>query len=146
MIVIFPLIYFAFNPIYEGDFSNEYSELQVTDIDAGFSDHNLTVLAIPNCPFCYESLTKLRRVQQRTKSKLFDFIVLTSEIEMLDFYQEAGKGVVTIQNTTDFEAYSEISGGHYPTFVYREGDKIYVWTNDNFGVVALDWVEQKLSK
>ena len=145
LIVLLPGIYFAFNPIYEGDFTNEYEVIRTSDVAVDFEDGNLTVLAIPNCPFCYESLQDLGVIHSRTKSKEFNFLVLTSDIGHLEFYKEIGKGVVKIDNATEFEEYSKLSKGRYPAFVYRNGDELMVWSNRGFGVVALDWLEEKIS-
>lgn len=145
-ILVFPVIYFAINPIYEGDFTNDFHDVNTSEVDVKFANGKLTVLAIPNCPFCYESINRLKLVSDRAGGKEFDFLVLTSDRNNLEFYKEIGNGTLNIDNVTEFEEYTKLSKGRYPTFVYRDGDNLKVWSNRGFGVVALDWIEEKLSQ
>jgi len=135
-------IYFVFNPIYEGDFSNNVRAEQSKEFKR-ISKERLTVIAIPGCPYCKGSIPTLKKYIERTNKKV-DFIVLSSHREMMADYKREAKGSkinVKLALTADLDRFSKLAKGSFPAFVYRKGDKIHVWNNDGFGVRALDWVE-----
>jgi hypothetical protein len=51
--------YFAFNPIYEGDFSNNYSILDKKELPTSIASGELVIIAISGCPFCFESIATI---------------------------------------------------------------------------------------
>lgn len=146
-ILVIPLpffIYFVFSPIYEGDFSNNYR------LEKGvFSELNsgrLTVLTIPGCPYCYESIEDLKRIKERTGVDTIDFFVVTTQSENLDWYREEAKGQLNIQKLSPESELVALAMGTFPTFLFAEDDNVSVWDNSGFGVRAKDWIEDKIKK
>lgn len=135
-------IYFALNPIYTGDFSNNYKSIS-QDFPT-IENNKLTVLSIPGCPYCYESIDKLALIEERVGDMKTYFTVLTSDTTKLNWYKEKSDGRVEVQNSENFEELSKLSKGRYPTFVLKTDTGIKVWANDDFGVRALDFVEDEL--
>ena len=61
ILVVLPFsIYFALYPIYQGDFTNQgfkpKSKIQFP------SSKTLTVVVLPDCPYCYQSISSLYRM------------------------------------------------------------------------------------
>jgi len=137
-------IYFAINPIYEGDFSNNYARKQAIDSE-WIADGKLTVIAIPGCPFCLASIARMKQVKERVGGDVdIEFRVLTKKEANLKSYENESGGSVTVVMDTNEIRLSQLAGGRFPTFVFREGADVYVWSNDGFGVRALDWVESRM--
>lgn len=136
--------YFAMNPIYEGDFSNESREMKA-EISFGLEKNELTVLAIPGCPFCAESIQGLNKIAARTGADRINFVVFTSDQEMLEPYAKLAESQIQMRIEEDFSLYAAMTQGRFPTFVYSDGSSLRIWSNDGFGVRAKDWLENELS-
>lgn len=146
LLLVIPLpfaLHFAIYPIYEGDFSNNYSTQKASPVFR-FNKNELTVIAIPNCPFCAESIERLNKIVERTDVKRINFIVITDQEEALIYYKGLAKKEIIVSAIPDFDLLNIISRGRFPTFVYSDGGEFHVWHNDGFGVRALDWVEQQM--
>jgi hypothetical protein len=146
-VLVIPLpffLYFIVNPIYEGDFSNNFrSEKGVfSELKSG----RLTVLTIPGCPYCYESIEDLKRIKERTGVDTIDFFVVTTHSENLDWYREEAKGQLNIQMLSPESELVALAMGTFPTFLFAEADNVSVWDNSGFGVRAKDWIEDKIAK
>ncbi len=148
-IALFPLpflIYFAFSPIYQGDFSNSPNHFDVENLTFLKQDE-LSVIAIPGCPYCYALIDDLKLIRKRTESKKITFWVITTEQDHLDWYNEKVNGAFEVKSISPtIEGIAKISGGNFPTIIYRSVDELTVWSNDSFGVKAKDWVETELKK
>lgn len=145
-LVLLPIpfgIYFYFSPIYQGDFSNSYEELNTESSDP-FVDKELSLVAIAGCPFCYEAIDQLSTLDQRNKDLEITFYVYTDDSTNLDWYKEKGGDWLKVEQIPlSNKRISEISHGSYPTFVFRTGNDLKTWSNDSFGVRAKDYVELK---
>lgn len=145
LVLLIPLaIYFAVNPIYEGDFSNESREVKA-ERSFGLEKKELTVLAIPGCPFCAESIQDLNRIATRTGVDRINFVVFTSDPEMLKPYAKLAESQIEMRIEEEFSSYATMTQGRFPTFVYSDGPSLRIWSNDGFGVRAKDWLENELS-
>lgn len=145
LVLLIPLaIYFAVNPIYEGDFSNESREVKA-ERAFGLEKKELTVLAIPGCPFCAESIQDLNRIATRTGVDRINFVVFTSDPEMLKPYAKLAESQIEMRIEEEFSSYATMTQGRFPTFVYSDGSSLHIWSNDGFGVRAKDWLENELS-
>ena len=136
--------YFAMNPIYEGDFSNESREMKA-EMSFGLKKNELTLLAIPGCPFCAESIQDLNKIATRTGVDRINFVVFTSDQEMLKPYAKLAESQIEMSVEEDFSLYATITQGRFPTFVYSDGSSLRIWSNNGFGVRAKDWLENELS-
>ncbi len=142
VVVLVPIgIYFAFNPIYEGDFSNNF---RVEASNKMLRSNELTVIAIPNCPFCAESTERLNRIAERTEVERINFIVLTADPEALTYYKGIVNDKIHVTSDSIFDNYAKLTQSHFPTFIYVKGGSARIWSNDGFGAGALDWLEEQL--
>ncbi|TNE95947.1 MAG: hypothetical protein EP322_09125 [Bacteroidetes bacterium] len=109
-----------------------------------FNENSLSVLAIPGCPFCYESIKDLRQMRKRNSKLTIDFYVYTDDSTKLDWYREEGKSEIAVHMLpTSNKRVPSISDGSFPAFVFRENKTLYVWSNNGFGVRAKDYIERK---
>ncbi len=146
LVIVIPFaVYFMVSPIYEGDFSND-SRTMKAEPSFGLKKNELTVLAIPNCPFCAGSIEQLNKIVERTGVDRINFIVITNQEEALLPYKEIACKEIAVSAVPDFELFDRITKGRFPTFVYSDGSQLSIWRNDGFGVRAKDHVESKLSK
>jgi hypothetical protein len=147
VITVIPFIIgFALNPIYEGDFSKEGTEIQNSEFINDFRSVDLAVITIPGCPYCYHTISKLRQLKSRNPRMRIKFIVCTSNSEDLkDYTAECGKEIV-VRKTKNIEILSKMAEGKFPTFVMVKNNKAaYSWSNDQFGCLALDRLESEFS-
>lgn len=139
-------IYFTISPIYEGDFSNN-SVVESNELFPEINGQKLVVLSIPNCPFCHEAIGRLKKIKERVPKTQIEFIVCSSDSSTMDWYKEVGEGLITFRLAEDIESMSLLAEGHYPTFVFVNGtSRLKKWSNDNFGVNALDEIENEIHK
>ncbi len=140
------IIGFVLNPIYEGDFSKQGTEIQNPETISDFRKADLAVITIPGCPYCYHSISKLKQLKARNPEMRIKFIVCTSSNDDLrDYIAEGGEDIV-VSKTKNIEILSKMAQGKFPTFVMIKNNKAaYSWSNDQFGCLALDQLETDLS-
>lgn len=134
------------NPIYKGDFSDDFRLVDSPELNLDLESNRLTVLAIPYCPFCEEAIEELKTIRSRVGNDVeIDFIVCTTNIEDLDYYKKkAGKGI-NVKIVKDLKSMINLANSKFPAYVFAENDaKLKVWSNDQFGPIAKDWVESKM--
>jgi len=130
-------IYFAFYPIYEGDFSNSYREPKSK---IKFSENKtLTVLALQTCPFCIQSTETIKALKaNHSKINIEYWILNGTSTDSVKYKRLVGESAVCINKKNTMDLY-KLSTGTYPTFVLSNHQKaLKVWGNDTFGVRAWD--------
>lgn len=140
------LIYFLMNPIYEGDFSNNFRIEQKSEAYKELKGGHLAIITIPGCKFCYGALDNLKIIKDRVgSSDKLDFIVCSEDEETLEWYKEKANNEVKVSLAKDPNALMKLAGGTFPCFAYvSNSGEIRLWSNDGFGVMAKDWVENNL--
>jgi glutaredoxin len=149
-ILLFPLFfvaYFVLHPIFEGDFSNNGQKIQRTISDKEIKNNQLTVLTIPGCPYCAESMNRMKQLKLRNPKIQIDYVVVHGDSSSIEWYKSmAGDSKIDVRLATENEEMSKLAQGKYPTFVRSEEKLLTCWNNDGFGVRALDEVESVLGK
>lgn len=136
--------YFIYSPIYQGDFSNNSIVVERTVEYSELTGRKLVVLSMPNCPFCYQSIERMHQLKTRIPDAEIEFVVssLVEDSSYIEWYQEKGGDDITVRFADSAMAMSVLADGRFPTFILVDGDKPFKkWTNDGFGVVAMDEVE-----
>lgn len=135
---------FAFNPIYEGDFSSEGQE--ITSAPVSYDEkYQLVVVTIPNCPFCLEAIGRLKLMKKQHPELQILYSVCSSDEKSLSFYKEQIDGAFDISLAQDIDASAKLAEGRFPTFLYIEkGIPTIKWSNDQFGAGAIDELFTKL--
>lgn len=136
------IIYFAFYPIYQGDFTNGAERVKRTESTAEISGEKLVVIAIPGCQYCEGAMNTVKLLKNRNPTLEIEYIVCSSDSSAIQNYIELGEGQITVSLAKNGQAMSKLAKGRYPTFVLSEENlPLTRWSNDGFGVRALDQVE-----
>jgi len=136
---------FILSPIYEGDFSKSGSPIPPGQYPAEFSNADLTVIAIPDCPFCAGSIEKLKVIRKRNPGVRISFVVCSSNPETLERYIQMAGNQFEVRLSKDLEFLPKVADFSFPTFVQvKNGQPVYKWSNDQFGVRAVDQLEAAL--
>ncbi len=140
------ILYFTFYPIYEGDFTNSPITIERTALNEELNGKKIVVLSIPGCPFCYESIGRMKKLQERNDKIKVEYLVCSSDTSTLDWYKEGGGNSIDVNLAKNSKEMIKIAKGTFPTFVLVNGDNaLKVWSNNDFGVLALDEVEKVYS-
>ncbi len=134
-------LYFAFYPIYVGDFSNNGVKT-ATNLEFPESK-SVTVIVLPNCPYCYQSLSLMMKLKKRNPTISISYWVATSDTipEKTAILRVMPKEFKAIQQH-ETKAISELTKGTFPCFVISNNKKaVKIWNNNQFGVRALDEIE-----
>jgi thioredoxin-related protein len=147
IVVISFTTYFLYAPIYEGDFSNNSTEVEKTEELAELTGKKLIVISIPGCPYCYDAIDKMLILKNRVPTAEIEYVVCgTTDSLALEWYKEKGGDAINVRLSENSEALSKLAGGSFPAFVIVDNNKILTkWSNDSFGVSALDEVELSLN-
>lgn len=135
------LLYFSFYPIYEGDFTDQGTQSK-SPIQFPLNK-SLTVVVLPNCPYCYQSIILMKKIKERHPTISINYWVssqdrLHSNIAILRVLPKDFN--VTQHHDTD--KISELVQGTYPCFILSDnGRAIKQWNNNQVGVSALDEME-----
>jgi hypothetical protein len=141
---------FVLHPIYEGDFSSEGTEVKSSTLKTD-EKYDLLIVTIPDCPFCLESIFRLKQIKKRNPSVKMLFSVCTTNKQKLSLYKELIAGDFDIALAEDIDASVKLATGpdgvgHFPTFVQvKKGLPVYKWSNDQFGAGAMDEFESGIN-
>lgn len=145
LLIVFVLpfgVYFAFSPIYQGDFSNNSVEIEQTKANSELNGKKLVVLTIPGCPFCLEAIDQLAIMKKRVPDLEIEYIVCSSDSTSTDWYAQKGGDLISVRLAENKEEMAKIARHAFPTFVLVDNKRpIKTWSNDSFGVFAKDEVE-----
>lgn len=145
LLVIFVLpfaIYFKISPIYQGDFTNNSTEIEQTDANAELSGKKLVVISIPECKYCMEALDRLLIMKTRVPELEIEYVVCSVDSTSVNWYKNKGGDNITARLAVNREEMAKIASHEFPTFVLVDNKHpLKVWSNDSFGVFAMDEVE-----
>lgn len=134
-------VYFYFQPIYQGDFTNEAKVVQHSDTIKDLTGHKLVVISMPGCPYCKESVLLFKEIKKKHPNLKVEYAVTSDDSRNLIFYEEVIQGEFPLYLAENSEHLIQIAEGRFPTFALVNGKQpIRVWTNNTFGVIALDEV------
>lgn len=137
---------FGLHPIYEGDFSKRGEETIENSSPSDFQHDGLTVVTIPDCPFCFGAIEKLKQIKKRNPSLTIDFVVCTKNKDYLKTYIQEIDGVFSIRTSFNPDSLAKVANFRFPAFIYVKNLKpTYLWSNDQFGVRAIDELESKFN-
>lgn len=135
-------LYFTYSPIYVGDFSNASVSVEKLPDHAELTGQKLAVISIPGCKYCYQAIDQLKKLKERVPEATIEMIVCSKDSITLDWYREKAGDAITVRLATHGKAMAKLANHQFPTYVLVNNDKdIKKWSNDAFGVVAMDEVE-----
>ena len=144
LLIALPFLgYFLVNPIYEGDFSNNSKTITLIPELKAKTKQTLVVITIPGCPFCMQSVERMKDFKKRNPAVNIEYRVCSSDPGALTAYKEAAGTAFPIVLAEDMNALGSVAEEAFPAFVLTDGKSGVKWSNDSFGVGALDEVESK---
>jgi hypothetical protein len=133
-------LYFILYPIYEGDFSNNSEEVAlIPELKTG--QQKLVVITIPGCPFCMESIHRMKAFKERNPAVNIEYRVCNTDPAALTAYKTIAGKAFPVVLAQDLAKMSGLAQHAFPAFILTDGQSGVRWSNDQFGVVALDEVE-----
>lgn len=140
IILLLPfLIGFILNPIYEGDFSKQGASIKTNFSPKDFKNNGLMVVTIPDCPFCFGAIEKLKILKRRNPQLKIEFVVCSTNKQSIQNYIKEINGEFSIRLANNPENLAKTAGFKFPAFIKVQNKKpIYKWSNDEFGVRAID--------
>jgi thiol-disulfide isomerase/thioredoxin len=141
--------YFAFNPIYSGDFSNNSELLKVKSELDDYPSPKLIVVSIPNCPYCQESVGRMIELKKRFPKLNVEYLICVNDSlaeKAIESYQELSQNKLSFKQAKEGEKLGNMVHMSFPTFVLISDTQKLMWSNDNFGVGALDEVVETFDK
>lgn len=143
-ILTFSGIAFAVNPIYEGDFDNTYDELFAVHMEDEFQE-GLTMIALPGCPYCYERIETLNRINKYNGEVPIFIIMLDGDSLSMAEYLGLLSDNITVIPAQNSKQLSQLVRGSFPAFIYtsKETKTLYFWNQIGFGSGALDWLSER---
>lgn len=136
--------YFMVAPIYQGDFSSEFTSKKLVAELKSMNKNSLVVITIPNCPYCYESVLMSNRLKKRNPKLEITYLVLSSDPQAIAAYQEIADSGITFQLGQDLRALTELAEGGFPAFVQRKNNQLMMWSNNQMGPATLDAIEESV--
>jgi hypothetical protein len=139
--VVIPFaLYFILYPIYEGDFSNNSEKVAlIPELKSG--QQKLVVITIPGCPFCMESVHRMKDFKKRNPAVDIEYRVCSTDPIDLKVYKETAGKAFPVVLAQDIGKLSGLAESAFPAFILTDGQSGVRWSNDHFGVAALDEVE-----
>jgi hypothetical protein len=145
VIVIIPFgIGFIFNPIYQGDFSNDGKMIVLDKKMREFKNFDLIVLTIPDCPFCHEAVGTINRIQVRNPEMKIKFIICSSDKNQIEPYKNKLNTDIKVVLAKNLDGILALNKGSFPSFIISKDKEVCVWSNDSFGVRAKDFLENSI--
>lgn len=132
---------FALNPIYQGDFSKDGKKLTSNIYSEHHIKNGLYVVTIPNCPYCYEAIGKLKEIKKLHPELNIEMVVCTSDSSLLETYKIESNNTFKITNAIEPKKLAKLADLKFPAFIYIKNNiATYKWDNSQFGVRAIDLI------
>ncbi len=131
------VIYFSIYPIYNGDFVNQHFAPE--QLSAFPKKTTLTVIVLPGCPYCHESINFMNQlIKREPKLNIRYMVIAETDSPLLPFRQQLSKQISVLKSAKPKDWIVMARGG-FPCMILSENRKIiYAWENDGFGVRAID--------
>ncbi len=136
--------YFMYSPIYQGDFSSDFTTKNMVNELKLAKKNTLFVITIPNCPYCYESVLMSNQLKKRNPKLEIVYLVLSSDPKAIMAYQEIADPSIRFQLGQDLEQLTELAEGGFPSFVQRNNNQLMMWSNNQMGPATLDKIENSV--
>lgn len=134
---------FAQHPIYEDmvwDLSHDMSSVQPMP---DYSDANLVVIAIADCPYCKRAVSEMKALHERKPNMAMRMVVCTADSTWLAPYVQEANGAIEVVMASDMDMLATHAGGHFPAYILvRDGKPVCRWSNNEWGPLAKDAVER----
>jgi hypothetical protein len=131
---------FALNPIYEdaihiGGRNHPYHQ------DALAADRQLSIIVIPDCPFCKMAVLKSEELRDAKTGLTVEIVLCSADSTAASKYLNLIPPDIHFRLSANPDSLSALVGGSFPAYCARNSDKsnsITIWSNNEFGPRAMD--------
>ena len=140
LITILPFgIYFAINPIFQGDFSNEgvliKKKLELP------KNNDLLIIALADCPYCIQSQETIKLIHQKNTKIKAEYLILNGTKQDSIRYARMLNGFASCRTIKNSVHLIQTIQGSFPSFILVQNSTFKkVWNNNTFSVRAWDEV------
>lgn len=145
---------FAENPIYYADYQKESIPLNLENhvIAQELNEEienfeGVVLIARAGCPFCKDAIHQyLIPLHKRGKVKNVAFYMAVGpESAIEDYKRNISEDILFVNKKKEIPQEQALQISGFPTYVYvKDGAIVHQWSNNDFGYVALDWIENGL--
>ncbi len=141
VVVFIPVsIYFAFYPIYEGDIFN--LGLKTKSTIALNSEKTLSIVVLPDCPFCLETIPLVKKLKARNPKIKIEYIIASRPNEIPHGIADKIPRNCTFRLESNLQKLGQVTHGAFPTYIISKNKTIVrLWRSEHFGTKALDEIE-----
>lgn len=138
MVVSLPFgLYFSLNPIFQNDLNTSSHVVKVDCLESNLVGDGLLMIGIPGCPYCKEALIRLLEVKEECPELHVKMFIIGTDTN--NEYQKLANRKIEVLYGSGSELREGLQLKKYPTFaLVRNGVIQKYWTNDQFGVFALN--------
>ena len=140
LITILPFgIYFAINPIFQGDFSNEgvliKKKLELP------KNNDLLIIALADCPYCIQSQETVKLIHQKNTKIKAEYLIVNGTKQDSIRYARMLNGFASCRTIKNSVPLIQTIQGSFPSFILVQNSTFKkVWNNNTFSVRAWDEV------
>ena len=140
LITILPFgIYFAINPIFQGDFSNEgvliKKKLELP------KNNDLLIIALADCPYCIQSQETVKLIHQKNTKIKAEYLIVNGTKQDSIRYARMLLGFASCRTVKNSIPLLQSIRGSFPSFILVQNGRLKkVWSNNTFSVRAWDEV------
>ena len=140
LITILPFgIYFAINPIFQGDFSNEgvliKKKLELP------KNNDLLIIALADCPYCIQSQETVKLIHQKNTKIKAEYLIVNGTKQDSIRYARMLLGFASCRTVKNSVPLIQTIQGRFPSYILvQNGIFKKVWNNNTFSARAWDEV------
>jgi hypothetical protein len=140
LITILPFgIYFAINPIFQGDFSNEgvliKKKLKLP------KNNDLLIIALADCPYCIQSQETIKLIHQKNTKIKAEYLIVNGTKQDSIRYARMLLGFASCRTVKNSVPLIQTIQGRFPSYILvQNGIYKKVWNNNTFSARAWDEV------
>ena len=140
LITVLPFgIYFAINPIFEGDICNEGISIR-NNLDLP-KNKDLLIIALADCPYCIKSQKTIKIIHQKNKKIKAEYLIVNGTKQDSISYARMLNGFASCRNIKNSIPLLQSIQGSFPSFILVQNGRLKkVWSNNTFSVRAWDEV------
>ena len=138
-------IYFAFFPIYRGDFVNIH--YQPEELEEFPIKLTLNVVVLPYCPYCHETIKLMNKLKHQNPKLNIRYVVLSDVKNNQRLFRSKLDSRIAVSLSKNTKDLIMMARGGFPCMILSKNKKvIYAWQNEYFGVRAIDDIISRISK
>lgn len=132
-------IYLFYYPVYTGDLFETGCKAKTT---IQFPKEKvLSIFVLPDCPYCHETIHLAKLLTARNPKLKIQFLVTGAHSD--ESFEPIKSKQIQVQMSKEIDKTIFLTKGVFPTYVISENGKLVKrWTNNEFGVIALDEIEE----